>query len=74
MPYSKTIVNLVGITLGSNHTMRTLGVVFDQDTYFSAHIKQICRTVFFDLHNISKIKHILSQSDAKKTSPCIYCF
>uniref|UniRef100_A0A3P9DJ14 THD domain-containing protein n=1 Tax=Maylandia zebra TaxID=106582 RepID=A0A3P9DJ14_9CICH len=33
---------------------------------FKAHIKQICKTAFFHLRNISKIRNILSQSDAEK--------
>ena len=46
---------------------------------FNLHIKQICRTAFFHLRNIVKIRSILSQSDAEKlvhafvTSRLDYC-
>lgn len=53
------------ITLASSNTVRNAGVVFDQDISFNAHITQICRTAFFHFHNISKIRNILSQSNAK---------
>uniref|UniRef100_A0A3P9B9X9 Granzyme B(G,H) n=1 Tax=Maylandia zebra TaxID=106582 RepID=A0A3P9B9X9_9CICH len=46
---------------------------------FNTHIKQICKTAFFHLRSISKIRNILSQSDAEKlvhafiTSRLDYC-
>uniref|UniRef100_A0A669EKP4 Reverse transcriptase domain-containing protein n=1 Tax=Oreochromis niloticus TaxID=8128 RepID=A0A669EKP4_ORENI len=76
---SKQILTLDGITLASSNTVRNLGVIFDQDISFNAHIKQICKTAFFHLRNISKIRNILSQSDAEKlvhafiTSRLDYC-
>jgi len=76
---SKQILTLDGITLGSSNTVRNLGVIFDQDMSFNAHIKQICKTAFFHLRNISKVRNILSQSDAEKlvhafiTSRLDYC-
>uniref|UniRef100_A0A669DD67 Pyrin domain-containing protein n=1 Tax=Oreochromis niloticus TaxID=8128 RepID=A0A669DD67_ORENI len=76
---SKQILTLDGITLASSNTVRNLGVIFDQDMSFNAHIKQICKTAFFHLRNISKVRNILSQSDAEKlvhafiTSRLDYC-
>ncbi|XP_030580839.1 uncharacterized protein LOC115777144, partial [Archocentrus centrarchus] len=76
---SNQILTLDGITLASSNTERNLGVIFDQDMSFNAHIKQICRTAFLHLRNISKIRNILSQSDAEKlihafiTSRVDYC-
>ncbi|XP_034015853.1 uncharacterized protein LOC117501131, partial [Thalassophryne amazonica] len=63
---SNQILTLDGITLTSSNTVRNLGVIFDQDMSFKAHIKQICRTAFLHLCNISKIRKVLSQSDAEK--------
>lgn len=37
------------------YTGRNLGVIFGQDISLSTHNKQICRTVFIHLDNISKI-------------------
>ena len=76
---SKQILTLDGITLASSNAVRNLGVIFDQDMSFNAHIKQICKTDFFHLCNISKVRNILSQSDAEKlvhafiTSRLDYC-
>ena len=76
---SKHIVTLDGITVASSTTVRNLGVIFDQDMSFNSHIKQTCRTSFFHLRSIVKIRNILSQSDAEKlvhafvTSRFDYC-
>uniref|UniRef100_A0A3P9HQ40 Reverse transcriptase domain-containing protein n=1 Tax=Oryzias latipes TaxID=8090 RepID=A0A3P9HQ40_ORYLA len=76
---SAQIVSLDGIRIASNSTVRNLGVLFDQDLSFKAHISQACRTAFFHLRNIAKIRKILSKSDAEKlihafvTSRLDYC-
>ncbi|KAK0137188.1 ATP-binding cassette sub-family G member 5 [Merluccius polli] len=60
-------------------TVRNLGVIFDQDLSFNSHIKQTSRTAFFHLRNITKIRRILSKTDAEKlihafvTSRLDYC-
>ena len=70
---------LDGITLASSTTVRNLGVIFDQDLSFNSHIKQTSRTAFFHLRNITKIRRILSKTDAEKlihafvTSRLDYC-
>lgn len=61
---SKDIATLDGIALASTTTVTT--VIFDQDISFNAHLKQTSRTAFFHLHNIAKIRNILSQNDAEK--------
>jgi len=60
------IVTRDGISLASSSTVRTLRVIFDQDLGFDSHIKQVSKTSFFHLHNIVKIRNILSQSNAEK--------
>ena len=76
---SGDVVSVDGIALASNTTVKNLGVIFDQDLSFNSHVKQISRTAFFHLRNISKIRHILSQKDAEKlvhafvTSRLDYC-
>uniref|UniRef100_A0A669DXW8 Reverse transcriptase domain-containing protein n=1 Tax=Oreochromis niloticus TaxID=8128 RepID=A0A669DXW8_ORENI len=76
---SNQILTLDGITLASSNAVRNLGVIFDQDMSFNAHIKQICKTAFFYLRNICKVRNILSLSDAEKlvhafiTSRLDYC-
>ncbi|XP_029903354.1 uncharacterized protein LOC115356335 [Myripristis murdjan] len=63
---SNDIAILDGITLAPSSTVRNLGVIFDVDLSFTSHIKQISKTAFFHLRNISKLRHILSQNDAEK--------
>ncbi|XP_072246412.1 uncharacterized protein [Leuresthes tenuis] len=63
---SSYIVTLDGISLASSSTVRNLGVIFDQNLSFDAHIKLVSRTAFFHLRNIAKIRNILSQGDAEK--------
>ncbi|XP_072234405.1 uncharacterized protein [Leuresthes tenuis] len=76
---SSYIVTLDGISLASSSTVRNLGVIFDQNLSFDAHIKLVSRTAFFHLRNIAKISNILSQGDAEKlvhafvTSRLDYC-
>jgi len=59
--------------------VRNLGVIFDQNLSFDAHIKLVSRTAFFHLRNVVKIINILSQDDAEKllhafvTSRLDYC-
>ncbi len=72
-------VTLNDISLTSALTVRNLGVTFDQNLSFDSHIKEISRTAFFHLRNISKIRSFLSQNDAEKlihafvTSRLDYC-
>ena len=76
---SKDILTMDGINLASSETVRNLGVIFDQDLSFNAHIKSISRTAYFHLRNIAKIRHILPRNDAEKlvhafvTSRLDYC-
>ena len=41
-------------------------MIFDPDLSFNSHLKQISRTAFFHLRNISKIRNVLTQKDAEK--------
>ena len=76
---SNDIAALDDIALASNETVRNLGVIFDPDLSFDLHWKQISRTAFFHLRNISKIRNVLTQKDAEKlvhavvTSRLDYC-
>ena len=51
---SSYIVTLDGISLASSSTVRNLGIIFDQNLSFDAHIKLFSRTAFFHLRNIVK--------------------
>uniref|UniRef100_A0A668VFS2 Cyclic nucleotide-binding domain-containing protein n=1 Tax=Oreochromis aureus TaxID=47969 RepID=A0A668VFS2_OREAU len=70
---SKQILTLDGITLASSNTVRNLGVIFDQDMSFNAHIKQICRAAFLHVHNTSlKLPETTLQSVREYSGPSLY--
>ncbi len=63
----------------SSSSVGNLGVLFDSNLSFYSHISSICKTAFFHLKNISKLKPMLSMSNAEKlihafmTSRLDYC-
>ena len=58
---------------------RNLGVIFDADFNFKAHVRSITKTAFFHLKNISKVRPFLSLSNTERlmhafiTSRLDYC-
>ncbi len=83
-PKTHTIKNLEhcltldGCSLDSS-SVRNIGVLFDSNLSFDSHISSICKTAFFHLKNISKLRPILSMSNAEMlihafmTSRLDYC-
>ncbi len=60
-------------------TVKNLGVILDSNLSFENHISHVTKTAFFHLRNISKLRNMLSVSDAEKlvhafmTSRLDYC-
>ncbi len=56
-----------------------IGVLFDSNLFFDSYISSICKTAFFHLKNISKLRPMLSMSNAEilihafMTSRLDYC-
>ena len=50
---------LADFTLATSTTVKNVLVIFNQDMSFKQHINQVCKTAFFHLWNISKIRSIL---------------
>ncbi len=46
-------------------SVRNLGVLFDSNLSFNSHVSSICKTTFFHLINISKLRPMLSMSNAE---------
>ncbi len=71
-------LQLDGCTVSSS-TVKNLGVILDSNLSFENHISHVTKTAFFHLRNISKLRNMLSVSDAKKlvhafmTSRLDYC-
>lgn len=57
---SNQMLTLDVINLASINTVRTLGLILDQDVSFIVHIKHICRIKVLYLHSMSEIRNILS--------------
>ncbi len=84
-PKNHTSKNLVhgltldGCSLDSSSSVRNLGVLLDSNLSFDSHVSSICKTAFFHLKNISKLRHMFSMSNAEMlihafiTSRLDYC-
>ncbi len=58
-------LKLDGCSVDSSSSVRNLGVLFDSNLNFDSHISSICKTIFFNLKNISKLRPMLSMSMQK---------
>ncbi len=50
----------------TSSTVKNLGVILDRNLSFENHISHVTKTAFFHLRNISKLRNMLSVSDAGK--------
>ncbi len=72
-------LTLDGWSVDSSSSVRNLGVLFDSNLSFDSHVSSICKTAFFHLKNISKLRPMLSMSNAEMlihafmTSNLDYC-
>ncbi len=70
---------LDGCSVNSSSSVRNLGVLFNSNLSFDSHVSSICKTAFFHLKNISKLRPMLSMSNAEilihafMTSRLDYC-
>ncbi|KAI2646016.1 hypothetical protein H4Q32_024005 [Labeo rohita] len=56
---------LDGSSVNSSSSVRNLGVLFDGSLSFENHISSICKTAFFHLRNLCKLRPMLSMSNAE---------
>ncbi len=54
-----------GCSVDSSSSVRNLGVLFDSNLSFDSHVSNICKTKFFHFKNISKLRPLLSMSNAE---------
>ncbi len=72
-------LTLDGCSLDSSSSVRKLDVLFDSNLSFDSHVSSIYKTAFFHLKNISKLRPMLSMSNAEMlihafmTSRLDYC-
>ncbi len=55
-------LTLDGCSLDSSSSVRNLGVLFDSNLSFDSHVSSICKTAFFHLKNIYKLRPIVKCS------------
>ena len=75
--HKKSIEHLKSLKIGGcdiipKNFVRNLDVYFESTGYPSKHINQICKTSYFSLYKISKIRSLLDQARNCKTCPCFY--
>ncbi|KAF7704817.1 hypothetical protein HF521_021889, partial [Silurus meridionalis] len=72
-------LHLDGCSVTTSSTVKDLGVILDSKLSFKNNFDQVTKTAFFHLRNISKLRNMLSISDAEKlvhafmTSRIDYC-
>ena len=70
---------LLDVQTNPSKSARNLGVIFDQDFKFRSHISQVCRSCFYHIRDIRRIRRYLSLDNAKTlahamvTSRLDYC-
>ncbi len=58
-------LTLDGCSVNSSSSVRNLGVLFDNNLSFDSHVSSICKTAYFHLKSISKLRPMLSKSNAE---------
>ncbi len=72
-------LTLDGCSVNSSSSVRNLGVLFDSNLSFDSHVSCICKTAFFHLKNIYKLRPMTPKSNAEMlihafmTSRLDYC-
>lgn len=62
---SKFPTSLMGVDTKPSKCARNLGVVFDQNLNFRRHISQVCRSCFYHIRDLRRIRRHLSLDNAK---------
>ena len=65
LPPSVEDVTVAGERIEALHTVRNLGVTFDGNMNLEQHVKNVCKSAFYHIHNIAKIRDSLTQDDTE---------
>ena len=60
LPPSVEDVIVAGERIEASHTVRNLGVTFDGNMNLEQHVKNVCKSAFYHIHNIAKIRDCLT--------------
>ena len=64
-------VKLLGSDTFPSDTVRNLGVIFDSDFNFRQHISQVCKSFFYHIRDLRRIRRHISISTAKTISTAL---
>ena len=64
-------VKLLGSDTFPSDTVRNLGVIFDSDLNFRQHISQVCKSCFYHIRDLRRIRRHISISTAKTISTAL---
>ena len=64
-------VKLLGSDTFPSDTVRNLGVIFDSDFNFRQHISQVCKSCFYHIRDLRRIRRHISISTAKTISTAL---
>ena len=74
--FQKSLIRTRGITIGDelitpSTSVRNLGVTFDDSMLMEIHVKNVCKSMYFNIHNVSTIRKVL---DDKSAAMLIHAF
>ncbi|XP_068707597.1 uncharacterized protein [Montipora foliosa] len=58
--------NVNGYRISPSHSVRSLGVTLDRHLQMSQHVNMLCKSAFFSLKNISKIRKFLDRDNTER--------
>ena len=67
-------INMEDSDINFANTVHNLGVCLDPTLTFQQQISSVCRSCYLELHQISAIRHYLSEDVTKKTVVCVCSF
>ena len=56
LPLSVEDVTVAGERIEASYTVRNLGVTFDGNMNLEQHVKNVCKSAFYHIHKIAKIR------------------
>ena len=66
-------VKLLDNDICPSDSVRNLGVVFDSDFSFHKHVSNICKSCFYHIRDLRRIRHHIPLSTAKTISNALIC-
>ena len=65
-------IHVAGEYIEVSNNARNIGVILDSHVNLEKHVMNTCKTAFYHLRNVGKIRNCLSQGNAETLVHCIY--